>query len=197
MTTAEVTELFENYHSNRKDRVKEMSDTSAFLIRLHAQDNAMLKVVGRHVFPFLGDDFESNAVSNFTIRGATLDFIPVKTKPAMIPWEGWIIPDSFKPREKVFSTFATLVLLAISGGLLSTRMNAQRETHSLSSTASTFSSPKSIRGMDSMDAVLPEFGSDITSLWATVCIVLNTLTMGGIIATESFRIKNLRLLSAR
>ena len=197
MTTAETTELFENYHSTRKDRVKEMFQMSAFLTRLHAQDSTMLKVVGRHVFPFLGDDFESNAVSNFMIRGVTLDFVQVKNKQASIPWECWTLPDSLKPREKVFSTLATLFLLAVSGGLSSTRTTAQRDLYALSSTVSNVSSLPSPRGMESLDAVLPELDSGVTRLWATICIVLNTLTMGGIIASESFRVMNLRLISAR
>ncbi|PTD06396.1 FAD-dependent monooxygenase ausM [Fusarium culmorum] len=198
LNTAEITNLFQKYHANRKIRVKEMSQTSAFLTRLHAQDNRMLKVVGRHVFPFLGDDFDLNAVSNYIIGGPTLDFIQVKTKPALIPWEGWTLPDSLTARGNgVRSTLATLFVLAVFSRLLSTKMIAQRDLQPLLSTVPNANSLSGLRGIQPPAVVLSIFGLGTTRLWATLAILLNTLSMASIIASESFRVMHLRLISAR
>ncbi|KIL83912.1 hypothetical protein FAVG1_12889 [Fusarium avenaceum] len=198
LNTAEITHLFQKYHANRRIPVKEMSQTSAFLTRLHAQDDRMLKVVGRHVFPFLRDDFDLNAVSNYVIGGPTLDFVQVKTKPALIPWEGWTLPDSLTARGNgVRSTLATLFVLTVFSRLLSTKMMVERDLQPLSSTRPNADSLSGPRGIQPPAVVLSLFGLGTTRLWVTLAILLNTLSMGGIIASESFRVMNLRLISAR
>lgn len=158
----------------------------------------MLKVVGRHVFPFLRDDFDLNAVSNYVIGGPTLDFVQVKTKPALIPWEGWTLPDSLTARGNgVRSTLATLFVLTVFSRLLSTKMMVERDLQPLSSTRPNADSLSGPSGIQPPAVVLSLFGLGTTRLWATLTILLNTLSMGGIIASESFRVMNLRLISAR
>ncbi|KIW80211.1 hypothetical protein Z517_06826 [Fonsecaea pedrosoi CBS 271.37] len=195
MHTTSITNLFQQYYSDRNG-VKEMSQTSGFVTRLHAQDSRMLKVIGRHIFPFLGDNFDLNAMSNYMIGAPTLDFVEVKTKPASIPWEGWTIPSpTSSSKEGGPSALGTLTTLAILGLFLGSWTYARKEAE-LSAIPRLNSSILSTADNPSPSTILPSLVSEEPQPWADLAILLNTLPMAAIIASESFRVKNLSLVSA-
>lgn len=110
------------YHVVGKARARNDFQASRLVTRMHATENSLLGLAGRHILPFLEGSFEVNGASSFIIGGPLLKFLGNKGKTSIIPCEGWnpdVISHSPQSQKTFLSatrgilTFVALALLRL------------------------------------------------------------------------------------
>jgi len=205
---AEITEIFKKYRIARKVRVDNAFHASGLVTRMHATENSLLGVAGRHILPFLGEAFEVNGASSFMIGGPSLKFVEKKGKTGVIPWEGWD-PDTIIPHSRTtFYSMAKGMLPLVALALWSLwnfwtysqvwnpwvkfpSMDVNYTSTNLASQSGT----TLVNGMSAAEAY-QKMSQDL-NVWTLINWCMNILPVGCIIAIESFRKNNTRTLSAK
>ncbi|CAI7643396.1 unnamed protein product [Penicillium pancosmium] len=92
-TTRELNTILEGYSEGRIHRIKQIYKASRLVVRLHARETLLLRIMGRYYIPRSGD-VPADAASKMIAGAVALDFLPLPSRSG----PGWI---SFKKSESI------------------------------------------------------------------------------------------------
>ena len=114
-----LSQIFEEYESERKPRIKKVNDISALMTRLQAWDGIVMKFVARWILPLISDARVADQFAELVKAGCKLDYVPVTFKPqGTVQWDDEKIEPAPTAGKTSFSSFWRIVAIIVSSSTI-------------------------------------------------------------------------------
>ena len=81
-SSAELTEVFNQYIAGQMPRAKTVVDVSGSITRYEAEESWHLKFAARHIVPWVSDRLKAKLYASFSRGGPWLEFLPLPARDA-------------------------------------------------------------------------------------------------------------------
>lgn len=200
----EISAIFKQYHQIRVSKVSQACTLSAIMTRIEAMDNWLYRMAAVRVLPSLGEEKFFMLEAEMLLGADRINFIPDKTQPSIIPWQGWTVEQLAADHKITWVSSQKIVLIialvAVLFMWMSHHSNKGSGIPNLHSSAPPTADSRRTNG--SLFSFMKHTSADTLCLepfswgaWMGLLSVFNSIMpLGMIISTELLRIGNAGLL---